>query len=588
FTPQDEIATIEEARADIKKIRERKEGKKGFSFLPAKKDNKKGSDEPENFDDAPIITDEMLDNTPSAEEIKNKKKEAMGEIITAVSRIEKTDEDYVLPSVGLLDNIKKRENANGQKELEKTAEKLIKTLASFKIDVKIVDYAVGPTVTRYELQPSAGVKISKITNLADDIALNLAAQGVRIEAPIPGKAAIGIEVPNKTPANVGLKEVLVTKEFKSTNSKIAFCLGKNIAGAPIIADIARMPHLLIAGSTGSGKSVCINALITSILYRAKPSEVKMILIDPKRVELSGYNGIPHLLIPVVTDPHKAAGALAWAVKEMVGRYKQFEEAGARDIRSYNELVLKKKIDAQKMPQVVVIIDELADLMAVAPADVEESVHRLSSMARAAGMHLVVATQRPSVDVITGIIKANIPSRISFAVSSQIDSRTILDQAGAEKLIGRGDMLYAPLGANKPQRIQGCHVGDKEVERVVNYVKSTSEAVYDDEVSQEIDRFEISRPGNKANAANADSYDKLDDRFEEAVELILVRGQASTSMFQRMMGVGYQRGSKLIDQLEERGIIGPNIGTKAREVLINRQQFLEMRENGAFDDVVDEA
>lgn len=481
-----------------------------------------------------------------------------------------TAKEYSLPPVDLLNTVTQRGTKNSTKMLEDTARKLISTLDSFGVDVKIVDYSLGPTVTRYELAPSAGVKISKILNLADDIALNLAAVGVRIEAPIPGKAALGIEIPNTVSKVVSIKEVINHNSFSKFESKTCFALGKDIGGNPVIVDISKMPHLLIAGSTGSGKSVCINTLITSILYKAKPDEVKLIMIDPKMVELGGYNGIPHLLIPVVTDPHKAAGALQWTVKEMTNRYKLFAENKVRDIKGYNNSV--KNTDAEPMPQIVIIIDELADLMMVASKDVEDSICRLAQMARAAGMHLVIATQRPSVDVLTGIIKANIPSRISFAVSSQIDSRTILDMAGAEKLLGRGDMLYSPIGSNKPMRVQGAFVSDEEVSSVVEFVKNQfEEPDYDQNVIEQLENFELS--GGVALGSEDDS--KADELLPQAIEMALDAGQASVAMYQRRLKVGYQRAARLIDQMEERGVIGGFEGSKPRQLLITRAQYNEM-------------
>jgi S-DNA-T family DNA segregation ATPase FtsK/SpoIIIE len=408
--------------------------------------------------------------------------------------------------------------------------------------------------------------VSRIVNLSDDIALNLAAPGIRIEAPIPGKAAIGIEVPNREINMVRLREVLESDEFTQHPSKLAFAVGKDISGEPVIADIAKMPHLLIAGATGSGKSVCINCIIVSILYKSAPDEVKLLLIDPKVVELGVYNGIPHLLIPVVTDPKKAAGALGWAVQEMVNRYRLFAEKNVRDIRGYNDLMARTG-EQPIMPQIVIIIDELADLMMVAPNEVEDAICRLAQMARAAGMHLVLATQRPSVDVITGVIKANIPSRISFAVSSQVDSRTILDMAGAEKLLGRGDMLLHPVGKPKPIRIQGANITDEEVERVVAYVKSQGDAEYDDDIIEEIN--------NDGSHADSDGDDN-DELLPQAVELVIDAGQASVSFIQRKFRVGYARAARIIDQMEARGIVSGYEGSKPRQVLITRQQWHEMQ------------
>ena len=476
--------------------------------------------------------------------------------------------DYKYPSLSLLKEPPKP-SLNTEEALQKTARKLIETLHSFGVEAKIVDYSRGPTITRYELQPNEGVKISKITNLADDIALNLAAIGIRIE-PIPGKTAIGVEVPNEVLSAVYIREVIGTAEFANFNSKLAFALGKDIAGAPVVGDIARMPHLLIAGSTGSGKSVCINSLVTSILYKATPNDVKLVMIDPKAVELGVYNGIPHLLIPVVTDPRKAAGALQWAVNEMTNRYKLFAENNVRDLKGYN--VFAKENEMEELPQIVIIIDELADLMMIAPNEVEDSICRLAQMARAAGMHLVIATQRPSVDVITGVIKANIPSRIAFAVRQFVDSKTIIDMGGAEKLLGKGDMLYFPIGRSKPIRVQGAFVSDKEVEKIVEYVKGQNEVHYDEDVIEKIDRAGDTPKATENRGGEADEY------LPQAVEMAIEAGQASVAMYQRRLKVGYQRAARLIDQMEERGIIGPFDGTKPREVLVTKAQWNEMMMN----------
>ncbi len=469
--------------------------------------------------------------------------------------------EYVFPPVALLSlSSQTSSQKKSAEDLRKSAKKLADTLKSFGVDVKVLQVSRGPAVTRYELQPSAGVKVSKIVNLADDIALNLAAPRVRIEAPIPGKAAIGIEVPNKEIMSVNLREVIESEEFSNHPSNIAFSIGKDIAGKPIVGDIAKMPHLLIAGATGSGKSVCINTLITSILYKAHPDEVKLVLIDPKVVELGVYNGIPHLLIPVVTDPKKAAGALNWAVQEMVKRYKLFADNNARDLKGYNQVA------EEVLPQIVIIIDELSDLMMVAPNDVENSICRLAQMARAAGMHLVIATQRPSVDVITGVIKANIPSRISFAVSSQVDSRTILDMAGAEKLLGRGDMLYYPVGSAKPVRLQGSFISDKEVENIVKYIKDHSGVKYHEDV------IELIENESDHHTMNGDDSDEF---LPTAIELVVESGQASISMLQRRLRVGYARAARIVDQMEARGIIGGFEGSKPRQVLITKEQYQEM-------------
>ena len=489
----------------------------------------------------------------------------------------KTESDgYTSPSTALLDPPKPVNKGDITEELRSNATLLVDTLASFGVQTRIVDISRGPSVTRYELQPSAGVKISRITGLADDIALNLAAGGVRIEAPIPNKAAVGIEVPNKIVSTVQISEILECSAFTDAKSRLTVALGKDIEGHEVVADIAKMPHLLIAGATGSGKSVCINSFIVSLLYKATPDEVRLLLIDPKVVELGVYNGIPHLLIPVVTDPRKAAGALAWAVNEMLNRYKMFAENSVRDLKGYNELAeARPELNLLKMPQIVIIIDELADLMMAAPNDVEASICRLAQMARAAGMHLIIATQRPSVDVITGIIKANIPSRIAFGVASQVDSRTILDAGGAEKLLGRGDMLFSPVGATKPRRVQGCFVSDHEVERVVTFIKNQGTVDYDQQVIDDIERQAI--PEKEQNTADEGVTDS-DELLREAIEVVVEAGQASTSLLQRRLKVGYARAGRLIDEMEQRGIIGPFEGSKPRAVLITHQQLMEMDMN----------
>lgn len=473
------------------------------------------------------------------------------------------NDNYKLPAPILLDPIP--QHVRGDKEdLKKEGEKLIETLNNFNIPCNILQINKGPTITRYEIQPAPGIKVSRITGLSSDIALALATSDIRMEAPIPGKAAIGIEVPNKNKTSVYLRSIIESKEYKSIGTNIPLALGKDIAGKNIVAAIDKMPHLLIAGATGSGKSVCINTLIMSILFKAKPDEVKLILIDPKVVELSVYNGLPHLLIPVVTDPRKAANALNWAVSEMTNRYKIFAQNSVRDLTSYNEKMVKE--GNEKMAQIVIIIDELADLMTVASSEVEEYITRIAQLARACGMHLVIATQRPSVDVITGVIKANIPSRIAFAVSSHIDSRTILDTGGAEKLLGKGDMLYHPMGLPKPIRIQGTFISDDEIKRVVDNIKAQQIEIKIGKQNEIINEIE------KAPAQNED----VDEFLEQAVEMVVSDGQASASYIQRKFKVGYARAARIIDQLEERGIVGPHEGSKPRKVLITKEELEEMK------------
>lgn len=483
------------------------------------------------------------------------------------------DEHYEYPPVELLSKADKKTLKGGAKALTETATKLQKTLYSFGVSAKVENVSVGPAITRYELKPAEGVRVSKIANLADDIALNLAAETIRIEAPIPGKQAVGIEVPNKEKEAVHLREVIESSEFENNKSKLSVALGKDVAGKTIIADIGKMPHVLIAGSTGSGKSVCINSIITSIIYNAKPSEVKLVMVDPKVVELSVYNGIPHLLIPVVTDPKKAAGALAWAVQEMDDRYNKFAQKGVRDLKGYNKAIEKENENA-KLPQIVIIIDELADLMMVAAKEVEEAICRLAQKARAAGMHLVIATQRPSVDVITGLIKANVPSRIAFAVSSQVDSRTILDSTGAEKLLGKGDMLFYPVGASKPLRVQGAFVSDDEVEKIVDFIKmNAGEVSYSEDI---IESIEKSNKSDKELLESEACEDDSDPFLQDAIETVIETGQASTSFIQRRFKVGYARAGRIIDQMEERGVISGFQGSKPREVLMSLEKLNELK------------
>ena len=489
------------------------------------------------------------------------------------------EESYKFPPLTLLKETKAQNAALLSAELDNTANRLVETLRSFGVETRIVEVSRGPTVTRYELQPSAGVKISKITNLADDIALNLATAGVRIEAPIPNKAAVGIEVPNKASAVVGVRGILDSPAFTSAKSKLTVALGRDIGGNAVVTDIAKMPHGLIAGATGSGKSVCINSIIVSILYKATPDEVKLLMIDPKVVELGIYNGIPHLLVPVVTDPRKASGALGWAVSEMEKRYKMFADRGVRDLAGYNRFVEQLgDPEVQKMPHIVIIIDELADLMMTAPNEVEDSINRIAAKARAAGMHLIIATQRPSVDVVTGVIKANIPTRIAFAVSSQIDSRTILDSAGAEKLLGRGDMLFSPVGSNKPNRIQGCFVSDEEVEAVVDYIKGDHSADYDDDVMVEIERQAAVEKKQKTGLK--EDGPEEDPMLSDAIRVVVENGQASTSLLQRRLKLGYARAARIVDEMEQRGVVGPYEGSKPRKVLITMDQLMEREAAGA--------
>ncbi len=521
----------------------------------------------------PKSIDEIVKDA-SEDKPNEKKADKSKDFTVSKEAMESGINDYKLPSVELLSLPIKKSTADISGELKENAQRLIETLRSFNVNATITDISRGPTVTRYELKPAAGVRISKITNLADDIALNLAATHVRIEAPIPGKAAVGIEVPNTVKNIVSMRELIDTPEFYEQRSLLSAGIGKDIAGNCVYCDIAKMPHLLVAGTTGSGKSVCMNSIITSILYRAKPDEVKFLMIDPKQVEFSKYANIPHLLVPVVTDPRKAAGALGWAVSEMLQRYQKLSQVGVRDIEGYNKYVQKHE-DMESMPKICIFIDEFADLMMAAPKEVEDSVCRLAQMARAVGMHLVIATQRPSVDVITGLIKANISSRIALTVSSQIDSRTILDAAGAEKLLGHGDMLYNPVGASKPLRVQGCFISDEEVEALCDFVKNQGESQYDEEIAKEIEAKAVQDKKSSPFEDDGDA-EQLDVLFDKAVDIVLETGTASTSFLQRKLSVGYARGAKIIDQLEEKGIIGPANGSKGREILINRQQWLEMQ------------
>ena len=495
-----------------------------------------------------------------------------------------TELPYEFPPLNLLSSPKGNKSGINNDELRATAAKLQETLESFGVRIRMGDISLGPSVTRYELIPEQGVKVSKITGLSDDIKLSLAASDIRIEAPIPGKAAVGIEVPNPKRQTITLRELMESSEFVKAKSKVTFAVGKDISGKTIVTDIAKMPHLLIAGATGSGKSVLINTLIMSILYKANPNEVKLIMVDPKMVELTAYEDIPHLMIPVVKDPKKASAALSWAVAEMTGRYQKFADAGVRDIKSYNakmdKLTDKQDPEYQKMPQIVIIVDEFADLMMVAPGEVEDSVCRLAQLARAAGIHLVLATQRPSVNVITGLIKANIPSRIALSVSSAVDSRTIIDSAGAEKLLGNGDMLFAPQNLPKPIRVQGAFVSDEERDGVVNFLKKRSNGpVYNEEVTKHIETAPV--PGAKNEGISAgDSASNQDALFAEAGRFIIDKEKASIGLLQRMFRIGFNRAARIMDQLADAGVVGPEEGTKARQILMSKEQFENyLEENG---------
>ncbi len=524
----------------------------------------------------PVVSEERSTRKTrsSIEDIEKAVDNVANEMISEESAHQKP---YVFPPLSLLKQGDNKRSGNTQAQLRETAQKLEQTLKTFGVNVTVTDISCGPSVTRYEIQPEMGVKVSKIVNLADDIKLNLAAADIRIEAPIPGKAAVGIEVPNAENVTVAFRDLLESAEFQNSQSKITFAVGKDIAGQTKVADIAKMPHMLIAGATGSGKSVCINTIIMSILYKADPKDVKLIMIDPKVVELSVYNGIPHLMIPVVTDPKKAAGALHWAVAEMTERYQKFAEIGVRDIHGYNARVDSIQVPEgqerpKKMPQIVIIVDELADLMMVASSDVEEAICRLAQLARACGIHLIIATQRPSVNVITGLIKANMPSRIAFAVTSGVDSRTILDMNGAEKLLGKGDMLFNPQGVPKPIRVQGAFVSDKEVADVVRYItEKNGTANYSADVQQKLENMESSN-NNSVSISDMDAGDGRDSYFMEAAKIIIDKEKASIGMLQRYLKVGFNRAARIMDQLEEAGIVGPEEGTKPRKVLMSPEEF----------------
>ncbi len=600
----------EEPRIDVAKFLEDDE-QEALKNLPQKKSKKKREKMPADFitdDDITIKASEEIFPVPDKSEepvkpepVKEEPKRSEAEVEsvdTGVTEAEPENKLYVTeggqtaliemenssvsaynaPPIDLLNPVERKASAEDNAiESEKNSQTLVETLRSFGVATRIVGISRGPSVTRYELQPAAGVKVSKITSLADDIALNLAASGVRIEAPIPGKAAVGIEIANKQRETVYIRELIDSDEFRNAKGKLSFPVGRDIDGKIIIGDISKMPHLLIAGTTGSGKSVFTNSIIMSILYNASPEEVKLILVDPKQVEFPVYNGIPHLLIPVVTDAKKAAGALGWAVTEMLKRYSIFSDNGVRDLKDYNKLAEESE-NLKPLPQMVIIVDELADLMMAAPKDVEESICRLAQLARAAGMHLIVATQSPRVDIVTGLIKANIPSRVALKVSNQIDSRVILDEGGAEELLGNGDLLYKPVGQSKPTRIQGGFVATNEIKRVVEYLKSqTAEQQYDEKIESEIEKHIPVSKGEKASSDTGESTSSgIDDMTERAIEAVVEAGQASTSFLQRRLKLGYARAARTMDELESMGIVGPADGAKPRQVLMTKAQWLERR------------
>ena len=548
--------------------------------VPAVPDLSEPTDLPDGFEE---VTEDTADDEAKRlvdaaiqQADRNAKKNQKEVLAFPEEKKQRAKKDYVLPPIRCLREPDYSKVGDISAEIRQTSQKLLDTLKSFGVETTLIGVSRGPSVTRYELQPAPGVKISKITSLADDIALNLASSGVRIEAPIPNKSAVGIEVPNQTRASVMLREIIASSEFQSSKSKLNVALGKDITGQVNCTDLAKMPHLLIAGTTGSGKSVCLNCMVCSILYNASPEDVKLLMIDPKQVEFSVYNGIPHLLVPVISDVRKAAGSLAWAVGEMENRYKLFTQCGVRDIKGFNKYIIGKP-EYEHMPQMVIFIDELNDLMMVSPKEVEDSICRLAQKARAAGMHLVVATQRPSVDVITGIIKANIPSRLSLSVSSQVDSRTILDAIGAEKLLGNGDMLFSPIGNSKPVRIQGAYVSEEEIENIVDFIKAQSEVSYDDEIMEEIER-QATQEKKKTSLASAgeEASEGGDVMLDAAIEVVVETQQASTTLLQRKLRLGYARAARIMDELEERGVVGPSEGSKPRKVLMSKAQLAEKK------------
>ena len=572
-TPKVDPEIFERIKSEINQANEPREPK-------FKKDEKPYTGEQVNLDEVYLDEEEqeLIKKAAQNAELEVERKPVEEPAPEEEKPVKKEKPKYIFPPISLLSQADKPQNEDITEELRTNANKLVETLASFKVRTKIIDISRGPAITRYELQPEEGVRVRQIANLVDDIALNLATSGIRIEAPIPGKAAVGIEVPNKTRTVVGLREQLEAPTFKEAKSRLTASLGVDVAGEPIYMDIAKMPHLLVAGATGQGKSVCINSIIVSMLYKATPDEVKLILIDPKKVEFVPYNGLPHLLVPVVTDPKKAAGSLQWAVGEMERRYQLMESLGVRDIYNFN---MKTKDDPtyEYIPQVVIIIDELADLMMTAPDQVEDSICRLAQKARAAGMHLILGTQRPSVDVVTGLIKANIPSRISCKTTSQVDSRTILDMAGAEKLIGRGDMLYAPVGAPKPMRVQGSFVHEDDVAKVTDFIRSkVGESEYDESVIEKIEQEAAKcgvKKGSAMPAGDMDDDEDSDPMLKQAIELAVESGKISTSLIQRKLSLGYGRAAKLIDTMEKMGIVGAPEGNKPRQVLMSAAEYQEM-------------
>lgn len=571
---------IEEVFSEIRETKPEIEKKKRLSFKLTEKEIAEEFVDDEDIKPEVVNDEEFSEEAEGEEQIAEKvknmtDKEKAAYLAELDEAIAKEKIEYVVPDIELL-NTPAEISTDGREELRKTAEKLITTLGNFGVKARLLQVTQGPTVTRFEIQPDTGIKLSKIVGLADDIALNLAVQTVLV-APVPNKAAVGIEIPNAKVSTVSIREILDSDEFKNAKSKLTVALGKDIGGNVVVGDIAKMPHVLIAGATGSGKSVCINSIVMSILYKAKPDEVKLIMVDPKVVELGVYNGIPHLLIPVVTDPKKAAGALNWAVSEMMRRYEMFKEAGVKKMETYNQHM--EQTGGEKMPNLVIIIDELADLMMVAAKEVEDYICRLAQLARAAGIHLIIATQRPSVDVITGLIKANVPSRIAFAVSSQVDSRTILDKAGADKLLGMGDMLYSPAGSRSPSRVQGAFVSEKEIDRVLEFIKDTTgDTHYSEDLAEQIERCALGE-----NGVTPDADEEGDALLPEAISLAVELGKISTSMVQRRLGVGYARAGRIIDQMEARGIISGANGSKPRDVLVSHADMPMMNSGDEYDE-----